>query len=243
MLLPGDPHRAVLGLHRVEQPPRGVGSRERCHHQIRSAGIQSAVGCRRIRDPRQPGRQPDRPAVRCEARPADRAARHDRARRGPARRLCLARGGFGQRCHRLPPVRREIPAPSGPRRALGIGHSHPGPGAAVRQSPLLARWRRMALGITEPSGAKDIWVLDVAQRTWSRLTTRRDQQSARSGRPTAAVWSIRATTTCGGSPPTAAAVPRVCSSPTATGSRVRSPPTDAPWCSRSRRATAAEFGA
>jgi serine/threonine-protein kinase len=31
--------------------------------------------------------------------------------------------------------------------------------------------RRMALGITEPGGARDIWVLDVGQRTWSRLTT------------------------------------------------------------------------
>jgi eukaryotic-like serine/threonine-protein kinase len=31
--------------------------------------------------------------------------------------------------------------------------------------------RRMALGITDPTGAKDVWVLDVAQRTWSRLTT------------------------------------------------------------------------
>ena len=29
----------------------------------------------------------------------------------------------------------------------------------------------MALGITDPAGAKDVWVLDVAQRTWSRLTT------------------------------------------------------------------------
>jgi Tol biopolymer transport system component len=29
----------------------------------------------------------------------------------------------------------------------------------------------MALGITDPSGAKDVWVVDVAQRTWSRLTT------------------------------------------------------------------------
>jgi eukaryotic-like serine/threonine-protein kinase len=31
--------------------------------------------------------------------------------------------------------------------------------------------RRLALGITDAAGTKDIWVLDVAQRTWSRLTT------------------------------------------------------------------------
>jgi Tol biopolymer transport system component len=29
----------------------------------------------------------------------------------------------------------------------------------------------MALGITDQAGTKDIWVYDVAQRTWSRLTT------------------------------------------------------------------------
>ncbi len=31
--------------------------------------------------------------------------------------------------------------------------------------------RRIALGITEQTGSNDVWVLDVAQRTWSRLTT------------------------------------------------------------------------
>ncbi len=31
--------------------------------------------------------------------------------------------------------------------------------------------RRLALGITDRDGSKDVWVLDVAQRTWSRLTT------------------------------------------------------------------------
>ncbi len=30
---------------------------------------------------------------------------------------------------------------------------------------------RLALGITEQAGAQDIWVFDIAQRTWSRLTT------------------------------------------------------------------------
>ena len=30
---------------------------------------------------------------------------------------------------------------------------------------------RIALGITEQTGSKDVWVLDVAQRAWSRLTT------------------------------------------------------------------------
>jgi roadblock/LC7 domain-containing protein len=31
--------------------------------------------------------------------------------------------------------------------------------------------RRMALGITDQMGTEDVWVFDVAQRTWSRLTT------------------------------------------------------------------------
>ncbi|HEX6406795.1 MAG TPA: protein kinase, partial [Gemmatimonadales bacterium] len=31
--------------------------------------------------------------------------------------------------------------------------------------------RRIALGITEQAGGNDIWVLEVAQRTWSRITT------------------------------------------------------------------------
>jgi serine/threonine-protein kinase len=31
--------------------------------------------------------------------------------------------------------------------------------------------RRVALGISDSAGASDVWVLDVAQRTWSRLTT------------------------------------------------------------------------
>ncbi len=31
--------------------------------------------------------------------------------------------------------------------------------------------RRLALGITDQAGARDIWIFDVAQRTWSRLTT------------------------------------------------------------------------
>jgi WD40 repeat protein len=31
--------------------------------------------------------------------------------------------------------------------------------------------RRLALGITDETGAKDVWVFDVPQRTWSRLTT------------------------------------------------------------------------
>jgi tRNA A-37 threonylcarbamoyl transferase component Bud32 len=31
--------------------------------------------------------------------------------------------------------------------------------------------RRLALGITDPAGSRDIWVLDVTQLTWSRLTT------------------------------------------------------------------------
>ena len=65
-----------------------------------------------------------------------------------------------------------VPAPSGPGRALGIGQPHSGRRAAC--SPVLVSHpdgRRLALGITDQTGAKDVWVLDVAQRTWSRLTT------------------------------------------------------------------------
>ncbi len=54
------------------------------------------------------------------------------------------------------------------------GRSTPVPGEARRFAS--ARFspdgRRLALGITDPAGSgKDVWVLDVAQRTWSRLTT------------------------------------------------------------------------
>jgi Tol biopolymer transport system component len=63
-----------------------------------------------------------------------------------------------------------------PRRLVLVGRSGSAnliPGAArlfatPRFSP---DGRRMALGITDQTGTKDIWVLDVAQRTWSRLTT------------------------------------------------------------------------
>jgi serine/threonine-protein kinase len=40
--------------------------------------------------------------------------------------------------------------------------------ASPRYSP---DGRRLALGITDQAGAKDVWVFDVDQRTWSRLTT------------------------------------------------------------------------
>jgi len=45
--------------------------------------------------------------------------------------------------------------------------------ARVFDSPRFSpEGRRLALGITDQaSGAEDVWVLDVAQRTWSRLTT------------------------------------------------------------------------
>jgi len=40
--------------------------------------------------------------------------------------------------------------------------------ASPRYSP---DGRRLALGITDQAGARDVWVFDVDQRTWSRLTT------------------------------------------------------------------------
>ena len=83
----------------------------------------------------------------------------------------IARGGIGQRRHRLPPVRRGLPASAGAGRALGIGQPHSGRSAAVRFPRFSPDGRRLALGITDETGAKDVWVFDVPQRTWSRLTT------------------------------------------------------------------------
>ena len=40
--------------------------------------------------------------------------------------------------------------------------------SAPRYSP---DGRRIAVGITDPTGARDVWVLDVGQRAWSRLTS------------------------------------------------------------------------
>jgi eukaryotic-like serine/threonine-protein kinase len=47
----------------------------------------------------------------------------------------------------------------------------PGQGRLFASPRFSPDGRRLALGISDPSGAKDIWVLDIAQRTWSRLTT------------------------------------------------------------------------
>jgi eukaryotic-like serine/threonine-protein kinase len=63
-----------------------------------------------------------------------------------------------------------------PRRLVLVGRSGsatPIPGEArVFASPRFSPdGRRLALGITDQTGAKDVWVLDVAQRAWSRLTT------------------------------------------------------------------------
>ncbi len=63
-----------------------------------------------------------------------------------------------------------------PRRLVLVGRSGSAkliPGEARRfASPRFSPdGRRMALGITDQAGTKDIWVFDVAQSTWSRLTT------------------------------------------------------------------------
>jgi hypothetical protein len=63
-----------------------------------------------------------------------------------------------------------------PRRLVLVGRSGsatliPGEGRVFASPRFSPDGRRMALGITEQTGAKDVWVLDVAQRTWSRLTT------------------------------------------------------------------------
>jgi eukaryotic-like serine/threonine-protein kinase len=63
-----------------------------------------------------------------------------------------------------------------PRRLVLVGRSGsatpiPGEGRVFTSPRFSPDGRRMALGISDPTGAKDVWVLDVAQRTWSRLTT------------------------------------------------------------------------
>ena len=65
---------------------------------------------------------------------------------------------------------------SSPRRLVLVGRSGsvnpiPGEGRVFTGPRFSPDGRRMALGITDQTGAKDVWVLDVAQRTWSRLTT------------------------------------------------------------------------
>jgi serine/threonine-protein kinase len=69
--------------------------------------------------------------------------------------------------------------PSGgeaPRHLALVGRSGaadpiPGEGRLFTSPRFSPDGRRMALGITDPTGAEDVWVLDLAQRTWSRLTT------------------------------------------------------------------------
>ena len=63
-----------------------------------------------------------------------------------------------------------------PRRLVLVGRSGsanpiPGEGRLFATPRFSPDGRRMALGITDQTGAKDVWVLDVAQRTWSRITT------------------------------------------------------------------------
>jgi eukaryotic-like serine/threonine-protein kinase len=63
-----------------------------------------------------------------------------------------------------------------PRRLILVGRSGaadtmPGEARVFATPRFSPDGRRLALGITEQAGAEDIWVLDVAQRTWSRLTT------------------------------------------------------------------------
>ncbi|HET9040639.1 MAG TPA: hypothetical protein VFN40_10735, partial [Gemmatimonadales bacterium] len=69
--------------------------------------------------------------------------------------------------------------PSGgeaPRHLALIGRSGaadliPGEGRLFTSPRFSPDGRRMALGITDQTGAEDVWVLDLAQHTWSRLTT------------------------------------------------------------------------
>ncbi|MBA3317008.1 MAG: hypothetical protein H0T50_02830 [Gemmatimonadales bacterium] len=47
----------------------------------------------------------------------------------------------------------------------------PGEGRVFASPRFSPDGRRIALGIADRDGSRDIWVLDVAQHTWSRLTT------------------------------------------------------------------------
>jgi len=63
-----------------------------------------------------------------------------------------------------------------PRRLVLVGRSGsasplPGEGRMFASPRFSPDGDRIALGITDQTGANDVWVLDVAQRTWSRLTT------------------------------------------------------------------------
>jgi len=63
-----------------------------------------------------------------------------------------------------------------PRRLALVGRSGsatliPGEGRLFATPRFSPDGRRVALGITDQAGAKDVWVFDVPQRTWSRLTT------------------------------------------------------------------------
>jgi eukaryotic-like serine/threonine-protein kinase len=56
-------------------------------------------------------------------------------------------------------------------RRSGSADSIPGDPRVFASPRFSPDGRRLALGITDQAGTRDIWVLDVAQRTWSRLTT------------------------------------------------------------------------
>ena len=165
------------------------------------------------------------------------AKRAGRADHLPITRDVLQPDGFvsraavsSQRC-RLPAVRRALPTPSGAGRTVGISPADSGRGAGVCQSSFLTRRTPHSTRDHRPDGREGHLVFDVAQRTWSRLTTRRST-TGRSGRRMAVVWSTPATTTSGGSPRTAADALRACWSPTATGLRERFLLTDVQWCFR-----------
>jgi serine/threonine-protein kinase len=64
----------------------------------------------------------------------------------------------------------------GPRRLALVDRSGsvsllPGEGRVYTSPRFSPDGRRLALGITDQAGATDVWVLDIAQRTWSRITT------------------------------------------------------------------------
>jgi hypothetical protein len=63
-----------------------------------------------------------------------------------------------------------------PRRIALVGRAGsatllPGEGRMFANPRFSPDGRRLTIGITDPAGARDIWVLDIAQRTWSRITT------------------------------------------------------------------------
>ena len=111
--------------------------------------------------------------------------------------------------------------------ALGIGQPAAGRGEGVRQPAFLTRRAPPRARHHRPGRGERTSGCSTSRSTPGRVSRPAGSTTAQPGRPMAGVWSTPATTTSGGSPPTAAAVPRACSSPMANRFAGASRPTDA----------------